>query len=129
MVASREEELVEALDWLGRSMYERSAAFAEMFAEDAILIGSEAGEVARGRAAIRSLIAAFHALPARYCWAWNTIDARVAGDIGWLFAEGDVVREEPDGTQKRRPYRLSAVLARSGSQWIWLSFHGAEPAA
>ena len=53
---------------LGRLMYERSPAFADEFAPDAILVGSEPGEVARGREAIRALIATFHGLPARFTW-------------------------------------------------------------
>ena len=107
-------------------MYARSPAFADEFALDGVLVGSEPGEVARGRAAIASLIATFHALPARYTWAWDAIDLGLDGPMAWLFAEGFVVKDV-DGNQTRKAYRLSGVLAIDDGAWRWRLFHGSEP--
>lgn len=114
---------------IGRLMHARSPAFADAFLEDALLVGSEPGEVARGRAAIRDLIATFHALPARYTWEWDVIDIRREGDIAWLFAEGHVVEDDPDGATVRRPYRLVGVLRETGGRWLFALFSGSEPKA
>jgi ketosteroid isomerase-like protein len=117
----------ETLHRLGRLMYERNSAFADEFVSDALLVGSEPGEVARGREAVRALIATFHALPARFTWEWERIDSSVHGDTAWFFAEGHVVKEEPSGECTQRPYRLSGVLRAEGSHWLWCFFHGSEP--
>lgn len=115
----------DALWRLGRLMYERSPAMADEFVADGLLVGSEPGEIARGREAIRALLAGFHELPARYTWQWDSVDIVVEGDLAWLFAEGLSVREL-DGTQTR-PYRLSGVLQAAGGMWRWRQFHGSEP--
>jgi uncharacterized protein (TIGR02246 family) len=112
---------------IGRLMYDRSPAFADEFAPDGVLVGSEIGEVARGRDAVRSMIAIFHARPIRYTWRWERIDRRVENQQGWLFAEGAAVAEAPDGTRTERPYRLSGVLVHEEGCWRWTLFHGSEP--
>jgi ketosteroid isomerase-like protein len=120
------EEIDAAVRHLGRMMFDRDGAFADEFTEDGVLVGSEAGEIARGRDAIRTLIANFHALPDRYIWDWHTLDIAAAGNVGWVFAEGEVVRSGVEGRQSR-PYRLSGVLEREDGRWRWRLFHGAEP--
>lgn len=122
-----DEEIRAAVAEIGRRMRERSPAFADLFAEDGLLVGSEPGEVARGREAIRALIATFHALPARYFWEWDDCDIRREGVIAWLFAEGRVVREDPDGAILKRPYRLAAVLREEEGRWRFALFSGSEP--
>lgn len=111
---------------LGRLMYERDPAIAEEFAADAVLIGSEPGEVARGPKAIGDLLAGIQAKPYRVTWQWDGIDARVEGEIGWLFAEGSVVIEDRD-RQRHLPYRLAGVLQHRDDRWLWRLFHGSEP--
>ena len=122
----RDEKVQEAIQRIGRLMYERSTAFADEFVEDGLLIGSELGEIARGRDAIGQLMASFHALPSRYTWAWDTIDTRVEGETAWFFTEGFSVAEL-GGEQTRRPYRLAGVLERENGQWRWQLFSGSEP--
>jgi uncharacterized protein (TIGR02246 family) len=115
-----------ALSQLGRMLFDRDAAFADQFLADAVLVGSEAGEVARGREAIRALLARFHDLPDRYTWDWQRIDVETAGAVAWLFAEGSVVASGARG-RLARPYRLSGVLERHDGVWRWRLFHGSEP--
>jgi len=124
------ERIVEAsLGRIGRLMFDRSEAFADEFAPDGVLVGSEPGEVARGREAVRVLIRGFHALPARYTWRWDSLDQCVDGPWAWFFAEGAAIKETPDGARTERPYRLSGVLGREGDRWRWKLFHGSEPRA
>ena len=120
------DEIDATLRRLGRMLFDRDTAFADQFAEDALLVGSEPGEVARGREAIRTLIGQFATLPDRYIWDWTSVDIRVSGDLAWLFAEGEVVSSGAGG-RLAKPYRLSAVLGWDGSRWIWRLFHGSEP--
>ena len=124
---SENRDIEEAILLLGRLMYERNPAFADEFAPDATLVGSEPGEVARGREAIRALIATFHGLPARFTWEWDRIDHGIAGAVAWFFAEGAAVKEDANGARTRRPYRLSGVLRAEGPSWQWLLFNGSEP--
>ena len=120
------DEIDATLRRLGRMLFDRDETFADQFAQDALLVGSEPGEVAQGREAIRTLVARFAALPERYIWDWTSVDIRVSGDVGWLFAEGAVVSSGAAG-RIARPYRLSAVLGWDGNRWIWRLFHGSEP--
>jgi uncharacterized protein (TIGR02246 family) len=123
----REIDAIDAtLRRLGRMLFDRDDAFADQFAEDALLVGSEPGEIALGREAIRTLVAALYASPARYIWDWQSVDIRVDGDLGWLFAEGEIAWSDTNG-RGSKPYRLSAVLGWDGSRWLWRLFHGSEP--
>lgn len=120
------EEIDATLRRLGRMLFDRDDGFADQFAEDALLIGSEPGEIAHGREAIRTQVAGLHRLPSRYIWDWQNVDIRVDGDIGWVFAAGEVVRSDGDG-RSGRPYRMSGVLGWDGTVWRWRLFHGSEP--
>jgi uncharacterized protein (TIGR02246 family) len=122
------DEIGATLHRLGRMLFDRDTAFADQFAEDGLLVGSEPGEIAAGREAIRTMVGALFDRPARYIWDWRSIDIRVDGDIGWLFAEGEAVRADRDG-RTGVPYRLSAVLGWDGALWRWRLFHGSEPKA
>lgn len=115
-----------ALAGLSRLMLERDPDFADQFTADALLVGSEPGEIADGREAIRALIAPLHARPDTLTWVWDRKWITVAGTIGWVFAEGDLV-STLGVTARRLPYRLSAVLEYDGSVWRFRQFHGSEP--
>jgi ketosteroid isomerase-like protein len=116
----------DALWRLGRLMYERDPAMADEFTADAVLVGSEPGEIARGREAIRVLIAGIHAKSYRVTWQWESVDATVEGEIGWFYADGAVVIEDA-GKQRRLAYRLAGVLQQVDNTWRWRLFHGSEP--
>ena len=116
----------DALWRLGRLMYERDPAMADEFVADAMLVGSEPGEIARGREAVRALVAGIHARSYRVTWQWDSVDATVDGEIGWFFADGAVVIEDA-GEQRRLAYRLAGVLQQVDNSWRWRLFHGSEP--
>jgi hypothetical protein len=121
-----EEIARQALDELNRLMRDKDAAIAGQFMPDAVLIGSERGEIARGRPAIAALFAQIHAKDCFVWWDFPAFD--VGGDAGriWFFAEGHAAIVG-SGAARRVPYRLSAVIVASGDGWCWELFHGSEP--
>ena len=97
------------------------------FAEDALVIGSEQGEVAEGQQELRLLLQRVFAQPTRLSWEWDRIRASSLGELCWFFAEGHVVVASADSSE-HFPYRLSGVLQRRQGRWLWLQLHGSEPA-
>ena len=93
----------------------------------ALLVGSEPGEMARGRPAIAAFFEALYALPVTIGWDWSSLDAAAEGDVVWFFAEGHAVLDRGDRVD-RLPYRLSGVLVRRDGALLWQQFHGSEPA-
>ena len=100
----------------------------EAFDDDAevLLVGSELGEIAKGRHAIETFFTALFAAPVTIGWEWNRIDIGTEGATLWFFAEGRAVLDSA-GEIKRLPYRLSGVLVRRNGALYWRQFHGSEP--
>ena len=115
-----------ALEDFNRALAERDARFAACFHDTAVFIGSEPGELARGRTAIDALIAKIMASPSTVTFAWTSIETAGEGDILWFFADGMVSISSPNG-RRDRPYGLTGVLVNGGSGWQWRLFHGSEP--
>ena len=94
---------------------------------EALVLGSERGELARGTAAIAELFTSLFALPIRLGWVWDQPYVAAFGDVAWLCVQGMVcVRHGAEDTQ--RPYRITGVLVRDDGEWRWAQFHGSEPA-
>lgn len=121
-------EIAAFLDRLSALMQARDPLIIEQFTDDdaTLLIGSEPGEIARGRTAIAALFAAIFTSPSAVHWEWDIIEAARQGDIAWFFAEGSAVLVGSEETTWRA-YRLSGVLARNGGDWRLAQFHGSEP--
>ena len=100
---------------------------AEFAPGDAVLlIGSEAGEIAKGRGELQVFFARIFTRETTFSWEWDRIDASRAGDVAWFFAEGSVILSTA-AEQRRSPYRISGVLERHGERWLWRQYHGSEP--
>jgi len=99
---------------------------ARQFHRSALFIGSEPGEMARGRKAIRALLGNIFASPATVQFQWSSVEAACSGRTLWFFADGVVVITSPGGEQ-RRPYGLSGILTKGKAGWRWRMFHGSEP--
>jgi ketosteroid isomerase-like protein len=93
--------------------------------EDVLLIGSEAGEAAKGSQEITEFFARIFERDATFSWEWDRIEASHTGSLAWFFAEGRVVVAA--GEQRKSPYRVSGVLERRGGRWLWRQYHGSEP--
>jgi ketosteroid isomerase-like protein len=116
-----------SLKRLAALVFQRDPAVLDEFCDDALLVGSERGEMAVGRAELQPFLRQVFDRPTRISWEWDDIRASAAGELCWLFAEGTVVITGLDG-EMRAPYRLSGVLRCVAGRWLWQQFHGAEPA-
>lgn len=102
----------------------RDLALVEDFADgpDTLLVGSEVGEVARGRAGIEAHLKSIFAMAETLAFSWREVEVAVHGHVAFLHAEGEAVLGEV-----RRPYRLTGVLQLQDGLWRWRLFHGSEP--
>jgi uncharacterized protein (TIGR02246 family) len=115
-----------SLDQLATLVFQRDPAALSEFTDDALLVGSERGEIAAGRAQLQSFFQQIFERPTRFSWEWDQIRASATDELCWFFAEGVVVTTNSEG-QARAPYRLSAVVQRVQGHWMWHQFHGSEP--
>ena len=94
--------------------------------DEVLLVGSESGEIAKGRQELEAFFTRVFARQATFSWEWDRIDVSHAGDLAWFFAEGQVILSNTSG-QRKSPYRISGVLERHGEHWLWSQYHGSEP--
>jgi len=97
--------------------------------------GSEPGEIAVGRAALRALLEDLFAREERYSWRARSVIATRGDDHTlYLVAEADLlVHPHWNGTtaatpSEQVPYRVSGVLERDHDTWSWRMCQGSEPA-
>lgn len=113
---------------LNDGLARRDLALVDDFAAgaDTLLVGSEVGEVARGRAGVAAHLKTLFDRPQTIAFAWREVEVSVHGHVAFLHAEGEVVVRGDDG-ETRRPYRLTGVLVLQGGLWKWRLYHGSEP--
>ena len=91
---------------------------------DAMLIGSEPGEIAIGPEALSGFFAELYAKPYRVIFTLPERRVSAMGSVAWLTGEG-TYRMSTGGEEL--PYRLTAVLERRQGVWLWQLFSGSEP--
>ena len=91
---------------------------------DAMLIGSETGEIALGPLGLRSFFAELYARPYRVIFTLPERRVSAAGNVAWVTGEG-TYRLSTGG--EPMPYRLTGVLERRRDRWLWQLFGGSEP--
>jgi hypothetical protein len=94
--------------------------------DEVLLVGSEAGEVAKGSQALEAFFIRVFARDVTFSWEWDRVEVSQAGDLAWFFAEGWVILTDAR-EQRKSPYRISGVLERHGERWLWRQYHGSEP--
>jgi hypothetical protein len=96
------------------------------FSEDAdvALFGSELIDTSLGAEAIREHLAEIYARPYRVLFDLQPGKVSAYGNVAWVTAEGTFRLSTED---ERRAYRLTAVMERRGSRWLWQLFSGSEP--
>lgn len=94
--------------------------------DDVLLIGSDAGEVAADRQALKAFFDRVFARENTFSWEWDRLDVSHDENLAWFFAEGRVVLTTAQ-EQRKAPYRVSGVLERQGERWLWRQYHGSEP--
>ena len=91
--------------------------------DDAIVIGSETGEMGFDREGIRAFIQRVFTRYDPITWEWDLLETRADGSHAWFFAEGQVSYGD-----RRSPYRASGVCVRDDvGEWRLAMFHGAAP--
>ena len=95
---------------------------------DIMLVGSDTGEVFKGRAAMEGWLAKLYK-SSGFNWQMDRVDISHHGETAWVFVEGKMnVRNKATGKlQFSAPYRFSAVLVKRGDRWAWRLFHGSAP--
>lgn len=94
--------LLQADSEFDRSVAEKGVdAWVSTFAEDGIMF--RAGEVVRGRAAIRELMAPAFATPG-FSLRWKPVRAEIAAssDLGYTYGTYESISVEPDGSRQVR---------------------------
>ena len=127
--AGTQRELVAMLDRFRTLVADKDFAILSEFGQDADvrIIGSEANESAEGPRQLEDFFKRIFARPSRYSWQWAKPSFSCSGDVAWLLADGEVIIRD-DGGERRRPYRITGVLEKRDGKWLWLQFHGSEPA-
>ncbi len=107
------------------------AGFLSLFddSDDVLLVGSDVGEVFRGRAAIAGFMKKLFALPFVFSFDMPDPVVRQEGGSAWVFVDGAMVRTGASGKVSRVRYRITAVLVKRGDGWRWQVFSGSSPRA
>ncbi len=92
-----------------------------------LLVGSDVGEVFRGRVAVRGFLGDLMKLPFIFSFETPEPTIVVNGKTAWLFVEGSMVHTPSAGAVRRIPYRFSLCLVRKAGIWRWQLFHGSIP--
>lgn len=132
------ETAARAVDELGAAFLagDRDAVLA-LFADsgEVLYAGSEPGEVAAGRSALRALLDRLFARDERYCWrATSTVVAEEDGRL-YVVADCDLTVHPVGPDQSAGPatelvaYRIGGALERHGTSWLWRLCQGSEPSA
>ena len=105
------------------------AGILQLFAEDAILFGSEAQEIACGTSQLEMFFESILSQPMTILWTWELLFARKSGNTIWFVGPATLrVLGDARGEQTY-PYRLSGVLTRQPhEEWVFAMFNGSEPA-
>ena len=125
-------QVQQALDrWNDTALRGDLPAFLAQFDEGAevLLVGSDAGEVFQGRAAIEGWLGKLFKRN-RFGWQMDRVIVDADGDAAWVFVDGAMIVRDLAGKQRfSTPYRFSGVLVRRGDGWAWRLFHGSIPRA
>jgi ketosteroid isomerase-like protein len=130
--ANSDEAVLQTLTALNDVLARRDlAGFMALFEDDddIMLLGSDAGEVFRGRAEVGGFLKRLYGLPFTFAFDMPNATVRRKGHHAWLFADGAMVHKRADGSETRRPYRIVLVMKRHDDAWRWQLFSGSVPAA
>lgn len=94
--------------------------------ENIMLIGSDSGEVFKGKEQIKGWVSQLFDL-ASFSWEMDRIDIESNDNTSWVFVEGRMVVAFKTGKTKKTPYRFTGIMVRKGSEWKWRLFNGSNP--
>lgn len=95
---------------------------------DILLVGSDKGEIYKGRAAMESWLGRLYK-SSGFGWQMDRVDISQNGNTAWAFVEGRMnVSNKATGEPRfSAPYRFSVVLVKRGNDWVLRFFHGSAP--
>ena len=94
--------------------------------ENILLIGSDSGEVFKGKEQIRGWLSQLYSV-AGFSWEMDRIDIDYNENTAWVFVEGRMVVEFKNGKMKKSPYRFTGIMVKKGNEWKWRLFNGSNP--
>jgi len=94
--------------------------------ENILLIGSDSGEVFKGKEQIRGWLSQLYSV-AGFSWEMDRIDIDYNENTAWVFVEGRMVVEFKNGKMKKPPYRFTGIMVKKGNDWKWRLFNGSNP--
>lgn len=121
------EEIRAVIDRFIARRFAKELRLAEDFEPDAIIYGSEADDIYIGHAEIVRPFEAAMGKSNTVRHAWDRLDIRSNGDMGWFSASGPAMIGR-DGVESPLPVRVSGVLIRRDGDWRWTFLHVSEPA-
>lgn len=95
--------------------------------DDISYTGSETGEHAHGRTAVRALLHALFLRAEAYTWQADEIIVHQAGDALHVTAHATGQTTHDHGTVEHFPYRITGLLQSAGPSWRWRVWAGSEP--
>jgi uncharacterized protein (TIGR02246 family) len=110
-------------------------AFMALFddGDDILMVGSDTGEVFRGREAVREFMNRLFGLPFVFSFDLKEVVTRQDRDFAWVFVDGNMVhsvdRGAAAGKVSQKPYRFSIAMVRKEGRWRWQLFNGSVPGA
>ena len=123
-------EINSMLRSFGRAVSRRDVqGVMNLFAPDAdiVMLGSEKGERAYGPKGLKKFLEGVLSRRSTYSWRWRKQVISSSGSVAWVTAEG-YVTVTTGKKKKTYPYRMTGVFERRATRWVWLHYHGSEPA-
>lgn len=95
---------------------------------DILLVGSDKGEVYKGRAAMEVWLGSLFKSNG-FGWQMDRVDISYHGDSAWAFVEGkmNVSNKSTGKLRFSAPYRFSVVFVKKDNRWALRLFHGSAP--
>jgi ketosteroid isomerase-like protein len=95
--------------------------------DDVMLVGSDVGEVFKGREILSARLKEIYALPFVLSFDMPNVTVHVEARTAWIFGEGAAIIDEGAGKISRTPYRFTIFLVKRGEGWKWQVFSGSVP--
>jgi ketosteroid isomerase-like protein len=93
---------------------------------DIIVVGSDSGEVFKGRDQIENWITKLFAY-ASFSWDMKRVDMDQNGNTAWVFMDGFMIVTNDKGKTSKFPYRFTGILVKVKNTWKWRLFDGSVP--
>lgn len=92
------------------------------------VVASELGSPARGSDEVRALFEGSFSGPIGYFYRWEESHVSLCNDVALVFLTGWLGTTSMAGTHEHH-YRMTGVLCRHESNWVFAQYHGSEQTA